>query len=234
MNWLKLELLARPFPANEVDWRVGSTTRDGKKAMALPYIDARVVMDRFDDVCGLAGWQNKYSHVGQKTICDIGVRIGDEWIWKADGAGDTQFEADKGAMSDAFKRAAVRWGVGRYLYSMGDQWVELDERKRFTESAKINLKASLKSSPGSNLHGPLTLTDLKERMKSFCEELGELKDPLILDGFLTDNETVLKQLKRDIPSWFFGTGSDAKGAIERIEEKRQEFAQEELLRREAA
>ena len=71
-------------------------------------------------------------------------------------------------------------------------------------------------------------------MKSFCEELGELKDPLILDGFLTDNETVLKQLKRDIPSWFFGTGSDAKGAIERIEEKRQEFAQEELLRREAA
>ena len=66
----------------------------------------------------------------------------DGWEYWDEYESSTQFEADKGAMSDAFKRAAVRGGVGRYLYSMGDQWVELDERKRFTESAKINLKAS--------------------------------------------------------------------------------------------
>ena len=223
MNWLKLELLGRPFPADEVGWRVGSVAGNGKKAMALAYIDARSVMDRFDDVCGLAGWQNKYSHVGQKTICDIGVKVGDEWIWKADGAGDTQFEADKGAMSDAFKRAAVRWGVGRYLYSMDDQWVEIDERKRFTDNAMTNLKASLKSKT-TQLHGPLGITELKDQFKAFCEDLAELEDPLILDGFVADNDKILKQLKRDIPSWFYGTGSDALGAIERIEERRQELS----------
>jgi hypothetical protein len=45
---------------------------------------------------------------------------------KADGAGDTDVEPEKGALSDAFKRAAVRWGIGRYLYGIGPVWVSLE------------------------------------------------------------------------------------------------------------
>jgi len=120
--------LSAPFPADRVSWRVGSTTQDKSKGMALAYIDARDVMERLDEVCGPAGWQCDYPHANGKTVCRLGLRIGDEWIWKADGAGDTDHEAEKGALSDAFKRAAVRWGVGRYLYDLDSPWVEIEPR----------------------------------------------------------------------------------------------------------
>lgn len=123
--------LAAPFPPEEVSWRVGSTTKDKLKGMALAYLDARAVMDRLDAVCGPTGWQCRYSHANSKTVCDIGISENayaehPVWIWKADGAGDSDIEAEKGALSDAFKRAAVRWGIGRYLYNLDSPWVELD------------------------------------------------------------------------------------------------------------
>jgi Rad52/22 family double-strand break repair protein len=39
-------------------------------------------------------------------------------------------EAEKGALSDAFKRAAVRWGVGRYLYEIKSPWITLEKHGR--------------------------------------------------------------------------------------------------------
>lgn len=120
------EGLAAPFPPDAISWRVGSTNQEKTKGLALAYLDARDVMDRLDQVCGPAGWQCRYSHVGGVTVCEIGIRSApDEWLWKADGAGATDVEAEKGALSDAFKRAAVRWGIGRYLYSLASPWVEL-------------------------------------------------------------------------------------------------------------
>lgn len=125
-----LSKLCAPFPPSAVSWRVGATNGDKTKGMALAYIDARDVMERLDAVCGVAGWQCRYPHANGKTVCEIGIKIGDEWVWKADGAGDTEYEAEKGALSDAFKRAAVRWGVGRYLYDMGAPWVAIEKAGR--------------------------------------------------------------------------------------------------------
>lgn len=122
--------LSAPFAPARVSWRVGSTTQDKGKGMALAYIDSRDVQDRLDQVCGPAGWQCRYPHAEQKTVCEIGIKIGDEWIWKADGAGDSDVEAEKGALSDAFKRAAVKWGIGRYLYDVESPWVEITQRGR--------------------------------------------------------------------------------------------------------
>ena len=45
--------LKEPFDPRIVSWRVGSTSKDKTKAMALAYIDARDVMKRLDDVMGL-------------------------------------------------------------------------------------------------------------------------------------------------------------------------------------
>lgn len=118
--------LTAPFPPERVSWRVGATSQDKKKGLALAYIDARDVMERLDKVVGPANWQSRYPHANGKTVCEIGLKIGDEWVWKADGAGDTDVEAEKGALSDAFKRAAVRWGIGRYLYDFESQWVEIE------------------------------------------------------------------------------------------------------------
>jgi hypothetical protein len=120
--------LVAPFPPAAVSWRVGSTNQDKTKGMALAYIDARDVMERLDAVCGPAGWQRSYPHAGAKTVCRISIKVGEEWIGKEDGAGDSDVEAEKGALSDAFKRAAVSWGIGRYLYSLGSPWVAIEQK----------------------------------------------------------------------------------------------------------
>ena len=122
--------LKAPFPPEEVEWRIGATNKDKTKGMALAYINARAVMERLDDVCSPGGWQCRYSHANGKTVCDLGLHVGDEWVWKADGAGDTDHEAEKGALSDAFKRSAVRWGIGRYLYKLPSPWVQIEARGR--------------------------------------------------------------------------------------------------------
>lgn len=124
-----IQRLKRPFPVRQISWRVGATSKDKSKGIALAYIDARDVMRRLDDVFG-TGWQCTYSHAADKTICAIGCKVDGEWIWRSGGAGDTDIEAEKGAISDAFKRAAVLWGIGQYLYELPNVWCEIDEYKK--------------------------------------------------------------------------------------------------------
>jgi len=123
--------LAKPFPVDQVSWRVGSTTADKKKGLALAYIDARDVMDRLDQVLGPENWQDKYEYIGDRVVCTLAIRCGEhDWTEKSDGAGNTDIEGEKGGISDAFKRAAVKWGVGRYLYRLDSPWVALTENGR--------------------------------------------------------------------------------------------------------
>lgn len=131
-----LDSLARPFEAKKISWRVGATSKDKTKAIALAYIDARDVMKRLDDIFGL-NWQCRYSHADAKTICEISVLIDGHWITRANGAGDSDIEAEKGAISDAFKRAAVLFGVGRYLYNLPNEWVEIDEYKKIKKAPAL-------------------------------------------------------------------------------------------------
>lgn len=115
--------LAMPFDPRVVHWRIGQKSKKNpKKAMVLAYVDARDVMKRLDAVVGPDGWQCRYPFEG---CCEIGIKCGDEWVWKANAAGTTQVEAEKGQASDAFKRAAVLWGIGRYLYYLKNSWVDL-------------------------------------------------------------------------------------------------------------
>lgn len=120
-----LERLRTPFPVNRIHWRVGARNGDKTKGIALAYVDARDVQSRLDEVAGI-DWQSRYSHVGPNgVVCEIGLRFGDEWLWRSNGAGETDVEAQKGALSDAFKRAAVMWGVAKYLYALPNDWVDI-------------------------------------------------------------------------------------------------------------
>ena len=125
--------LSKPFPQDAVHWRVQGTPieRNGKwSAMALAYIDARDVMDRLDEVCGPENWQTEYHETAKgRLICRLSIRVTDEWVTKSDGAGDTDVEGEKGAISDALKRAAVSWGIGRYLYRLSSPWVECEVKQ---------------------------------------------------------------------------------------------------------
>lgn len=129
MNPLLAEL-RKPFVPEAISWRVGSTNAEKTKGLALAYIDARDVQDRLDDVVGPENWRDEYQEVAGFLICKLWLKIGGEWIWKCDGAGKTDVEAEKGMVSDSFKRAAVKWGIGRYLYNLDSPWVAIEARGR--------------------------------------------------------------------------------------------------------
>lgn len=105
-----LSQLKNPFEPRLVKWRTGG----GGKSLA--YIDARDVMKRLDDVVGVGRWSDKYIAVDGGFICELSIKIGDVWVTKSNGANNTKVEPIKGGISSALKRAAVNWGVGRYLY----------------------------------------------------------------------------------------------------------------------
>lgn len=129
-----LRQLKDPFDPKFVKWRIGATNekrQNGQvvqaatKGIALAYIDSREVTKRLDHVCGISGWQSRLVPMAEGFICEIDIKIGDVWITKSNAAGLTKVEAVKGGASDAFKRAASTWGVGRYLYYLPNVWVNV-------------------------------------------------------------------------------------------------------------
>ena len=99
-------------------WRVQSSNQYGASCVA--YIDARQVQDLLDEVCGQHKWQCKYEEHKGNLFCSIGIydeKLSPDFVWKSDCGTESQVEKQKGEASDAFKRAAVMWGIGRFLYS---------------------------------------------------------------------------------------------------------------------
>lgn len=140
--------LKAPFPPEKVSWRVGPVTKKKDKAIGLAYIDSRDVQDKLDEVCGPENWKDHFEFNGKRTLCHLSIRCDGEWITKVDGAGDSDIESEKGALSDSFKRAAVKWGIGRYLYDIKANWLPIDEWKNFTPESQRKLVELL---PGSSV-----------------------------------------------------------------------------------
>jgi hypothetical protein len=129
------------FDPNEVQWK--PQTVKGDRALAVAYIDARSVMDRLDDVVGPDNWSDEYEMlVDGSVMCKLQVRFGSDWILKMD-VGSPSEQPDSGdrlkaAFSDALKRAAVKFGIARYLYALPMQWLAYDPHKRqFAEQPKM-------------------------------------------------------------------------------------------------
>ncbi len=133
------EEFGKPFPASDVSWRLQYVNEQRMQGIAVPYLDARAVADRLDEVVGQNRWKDSYtpwheSVSGKKTkssqLCTISIYDDElqQWIDKTDGAEDSDIEAVKGGLSDAFKRAAVKWNIGRYLYSFNTVWVTAEAR----------------------------------------------------------------------------------------------------------
>lgn len=141
---MNLADLKAPFAPSKISWRLGATNADKTKGMALAYIDARDVMERLDEVAGL-NWQCEYTSMHNGSCCcRIGIKVGDEWIWRSNGAlnladsdkTDAKEMAEKGSYSDAFKRSAVLFGIGRYLYDLDSPWVAIEPAGRSFKIAK--------------------------------------------------------------------------------------------------
>ena len=135
------EAFGKPFSAEDVSWRFQYLDKEALKGSVVPYLDARAVADRLDSVVGQNRWKDAYtqwhdsdkSH-GNSQLCTIYIYDDElkEWIGKTDGAGDTDIESIKGGLSDAFKRAAVKWNIGRYLYKFKPVWVTAEKKGKNT------------------------------------------------------------------------------------------------------
>ena len=125
--------LAEPFDPTEVRFKPAVVS--GNRSLALAYVDARVVQNRLDQVLDVDGWQDDYECLADgSVVCRLRLRMGDDWITKVDVGGPSE-QPDggdrlKAAFSDALKRAAVKFGVGRYLYRLPTQWMDYDPQRR--------------------------------------------------------------------------------------------------------
>lgn len=109
--------LAAPFAHDEVRVRPQGTRQ-------IQYITARTVMNRLDEVLGPACWWDDYVPQENSVICRLTIRLPDgTTLTKSDAGGyagmSDSGDDDKSGFSDAFKRAAVKFGIGRYLYRDG-------------------------------------------------------------------------------------------------------------------
>jgi hypothetical protein len=127
-----MEKLQAPFPAEALEWRVGVTNKEKTKGIALAYVTNRAIMDRLDEVVGPTNWQNEFLPWKNGQICAISIFDAEQgrWVTKQDGADDTDIESTKGGLSGAMKRAAAQWGIGRYLYKLPTQWVDIKAQGR--------------------------------------------------------------------------------------------------------
>lgn len=142
------KLLEYPFQSNEIEWRVVSTSKDKSKGLVAAFVDSRAIQKRLDAVLGRENWQNNFRTITGSNnaltshICEISIFYPErgEWITKSDGAGCTEIEPIKGGLSNAFKRAASMWGIGRYLYELTDIWAILKDGKYIDKTEMPRLR----------------------------------------------------------------------------------------------
>jgi hypothetical protein len=101
----------RPFTPAAVRWKVQRGWQSG--GLVIAYIDARLVIERLNAVVGGA-WEEDFAAWGKGMMCKLRVF---ETVHQDVGmAGQT--EPEKAILSDALKRAAVKFGIGVSIYSM--------------------------------------------------------------------------------------------------------------------
>lgn len=110
-----------PLSASDVEARVAQCSEKGLSL--LLYKDARCDMRMLDRAVGPERWQCRYEVLVGKLFCSVGIKFGDEWVWKSDVGKPSNMEAEKGEASDAFKRACFKWGIGRELYTAPFIWL---------------------------------------------------------------------------------------------------------------
>lgn len=105
-----------------------SKSRAGRGGKTFDYVNARQVARRLDEVVGPSNWSTQVQVVRADHPVSVLVTLSIFGVSKTDAGYSNNPEADdesdksyeleplKAAVSDGFKRAAVQWGVGRFLY----------------------------------------------------------------------------------------------------------------------
>lgn len=129
-----IKKLSEPIPYK---WRVQSANRDRTKVQLTAYIDARQVMDVLDEHCD-HGWSSEFHEIAGGIFCTITIHDGNHCYSRTDAGNriednntDQMYEQGfKSSASDAFKRAAVQFGVGRFLYDIDTVWLPCNDKRQ--------------------------------------------------------------------------------------------------------
>ncbi|HGA1022363.1 Rad52/Rad22 family DNA repair protein [Bacillus cereus] len=193
-----MESLQAEFPVEQLGWKITNTFESQGRFFAFiaPFVDARAIQDRFDEVFGIDNWQVSYEKWGEKaTKCTISVFLNERWISKEDGSEESDYSSVKGGFSNSLKRAAVLWGVGRYLYNVKPSKVELSTRSNgpnsiyvsyqkkgyyFTPPTMIQLKNKLGSSQKEQSNGQPSLELLIQKIKELANPLSITSKEILL------------------------------------------------------
>lgn len=158
-----MDFIAKPFAPNEILWRVGQKSKDKQKGLVFAYMDARAIQARLDALVeadiGVIDWCPAYTPIDLGTIevkdwtgphtvnvkgfmCTLTLIMSDgRTMVRQDGANITDFEPVKGGMSDALKRAASAFGMGRYLYKLPSLWVPINPKGQIVNTPKLPMWA---------------------------------------------------------------------------------------------
>ena len=123
--------LQAPFPAHAVAWKPAAYSKDRTRALMLAHIDARSVQDRLDAICPDA-WTFEIEVIPGTEQPTVKGRLTVLGVTRED-IGEAQpgeLGTLKAASSDALKRCAVHFGIGRYLYDLPRQWVDWNDARR--------------------------------------------------------------------------------------------------------
>lgn len=116
----------RLLKPEEIDVRVAQVKQNG--VALLLYKDARVDQTILDATVGAMNWKKSYDIIDGQLFCTISIWDDEkkQWVSKQDVGVESNTEAEKGRASDAQKRAAFAWGIGRELYSAPFIWIPID------------------------------------------------------------------------------------------------------------
>ena len=134
MSVINFKALQGFFDADSIEWRIQQAgEKHGRVwAICVPYITNRAIQVRLDEVVGPENWRNEFRPGPDGGVmCGLSIRVGGEWVTKWGGAENTVVEGVKGGLSSAMKRAAVQWGIGRYLYEMDETFAHVHDNGRF-------------------------------------------------------------------------------------------------------
>ncbi len=149
------DMLSEPFPPEELAWRVEALSKDKRRALVAPYLDAQAVLDRLDEVVGVHGWQDTYEVLHTPTSAAghyaVKCRLTVMDISKEDvGEGDSF----KAAFADALLRTAIKFGLGRHLYHLEKQWVDHDPETGKFNPPQVHVEAGVHRSLASEVPSP--------------------------------------------------------------------------------
>ena len=198
--------LAAPFGDDDVEWRIGHVAESAGRALVLPYVTNRAIMDRLDAVAGHDDWRNEYLPWREKgVLCGLSIRVAGEWVTKWDGADQTDIEPTKGGLSDSMKRAAVQWGMGRELYRLPALWWDgIEKRGRsWAITRKPTLADAMKGQEAPRQQPSASQSPpAREQGPGYAAERGDTPNCPVCQGPMWDNRA---DRKKDEEAYAAGT-----------------------------